>query len=71
MGARAAVEWLAARKLPLRAVSGLVTASPLAAREAQAGIAVEVLSTKALAEAGCASRVCLQTGVRQPFSVVS
>lgn len=71
MGARAAAHWMSARNLPLRAVSGLVTASPLAAREAQAGMNIEVLSTKALAEAACATRVCLQTDARQPLSVVS
>lgn len=71
MGARAAADWMNVRKLPLRAVSGLLTASPLAAREAQSGLNIEVLSSKALAEAACATRVCLQAGARQPLSVVS
>ncbi len=71
MGALAGAEWLRTRNLPLRAVTGLVTASPLGMREAQSGVAVDVISTQALAEADRATRVCLKINPRQALSVVS
>lgn len=71
MGALSGAEWLQARRLPLRAVSGLVTASPLGAREAQSGLSVEIIDTKALSEADRATRLCLRASGRQPKSVVS
>ena len=44
MGAAAGVAWLRQRGLPIRAVSGVVSASPLAAREAEAATGLPVLS---------------------------
>ncbi len=60
MGACAGVQWLASRGLPLRAVSGLVTASPLATREAREACGAEVIDTKALGEPEHAGRLALQ-----------
>jgi hypothetical protein len=59
MGAVAGVDWIGARCLPLRAVSGLVTASPLAAREAAAQCSVDIIPTFDLAQPECAARVAL------------
>ena len=60
MGACSGVQWLASRDLPLRAVSGLVTASPLAAREAREACGAEVIDTRALCEPEHAGRLALQ-----------
>lgn len=70
MGALAGAEWLRANNLPLRAVTGLVTASPLGTREAQAQLPVEVVNSKALAEAEVAARMSL-LAARTSLSVVS
>jgi|CXWL01.1.fsa_nt_gi hypothetical protein len=72
MGAHAGVEWLRARNLPLRAVSGLVTASPLAAREARDSTGVEVIQTKAFADPDYAAKLCLRMHTaRGSLSVIS
>lgn len=49
MGASGGVEWLRQRKLPVVAVSGCVSASPLAAREAAAATGLPVLGLEELA----------------------
>jgi dethiobiotin synthetase len=50
MGAMAGVEWLQARGLPVKGMTGLVTASPLASAEAQKIVKLPVLTLKDLAE---------------------
>jgi len=50
LAAQAGAEFLRQEGLPLRAISGLITASPLAAREAAAVTGLPVLSPAALAE---------------------
>lgn len=69
MGALAGADWLRARDLPLRAVTGLLTASPLAAREAQDGLAVDVIDTKCLSDPTRAARLAL--GGRSQLCIVS
>lgn len=70
MGALAGAEWLRAHNLPLRAVTGLVTASPLGTREAQSQLPVEVVNSKTLADAEVAARMSL-LAARTSLSVVS
>jgi hypothetical protein len=48
MGALAGTRWLQERGLPVLAVSGRMTASPLAAREAQSAVNLPVLDLEAL-----------------------
>jgi Molybdopterin guanine dinucleotide synthesis protein B len=60
MGACAGVQWLEAQGLPLRAVSGLVTASPLAIREAAAVCGAEIVETRLFCEPEHAGRVAFQ-----------
>ena len=50
LSAVAGVEWLRQHRLPVTAVSGVVTASPLAAREAQQAIALPVHTPDELAD---------------------
>ncbi len=69
MGAIGGAEWLLSRNLPLRAVTGLVTASPLAMREAQAALRTEVVPTKDLTDGSFASQLSLRSGARMPRSV--
>jgi hypothetical protein len=72
MGAHAGVEWLRARNLPLRAVSGVLTASPLAAREAHMAAGVDVIATREFADPDNAAKLCLRAHVaRGPVSVLS
>jgi hypothetical protein len=52
LSARASVEVLRNMELPVRAVSGMLTRSPLATREAEEAIGVPVLSPTELAESG-------------------
>lgn len=65
MGAHAGVEWLRARALPLRAVSGLLTSSPLATREAQGAGGVEVVPTKAFSHPDWAAKLCFRSSTFQ------
>ncbi|ANP45705.1 molybdopterin-guanine dinucleotide biosynthesis protein MobB [Candidatus Viadribacter manganicus] len=58
MGAVMGAQWLRERGLPLRAVTGLITSSPLAMREAQLQLGVEVVATRALLNSTDAARVC-------------
>ncbi len=48
LGAAAGLEWLHKHKLPVLAISGLITASPLAAREVVKATAIPVLDLQAL-----------------------
>jgi hypothetical protein len=50
MGANAGVEWLWQRDLPVLALSGGLTSSPLAIREAQEAVGLAVLRLKALCD---------------------
>jgi len=52
LGARAGVEWLRRHALPVWAVSGLLTASPLACREAEVATGLPVLTQDQLAQGG-------------------
>ena len=54
MGSAMGITRLRELGLPVRAASGLVTASPLAAREAAAATGVPVLDLEALSSAGVA-----------------
>ncbi|HEY7599955.1 MAG TPA: hypothetical protein VH741_08510, partial [Candidatus Limnocylindrales bacterium] len=49
MGAKAGYDWLVRNQLPVAAVSGVMTASPLATREAAQTVAVPVLGMDDLA----------------------
>lgn len=51
LGARAGVSWLKARQLPVFAITGILTSSPLAQREAEEVCGLPVYHTKALARA--------------------
>jgi len=70
MGALMGSSWLRGRRLPLRAVTGLLTSSPLATREAQQQLDVEVVSTRALLNSTEAARLCHRTPF-VPLGVVS
>ena len=71
MGAYAGVKWLREHNLPLRAVSGLLTASPLAMREAQLATGLEVVSTRLFADPDCAIKIALRSSVPRLMSVIS
>jgi hypothetical protein len=72
MGALAGVEWLRARNLPLHAVSGLLTASPLATREARISAGVDVIPTNAFADPDYAAKLCLRVNPsRGSMSIIS
>ncbi|NOR23931.1 MAG: DUF1611 domain-containing protein [Desulforhopalus sp.] len=51
LGAQAGISWLMARQLPVFAVTGLLTSSPLAHREAEEVCGLPVYHTKSLARA--------------------
>ena len=57
MGANAGVEWLWERQLPVLALSGVLTSSPLATREVQEAVGLPVLKVKTLCEPAIASIV--------------
>ena len=61
LGAHAGVAWLRERELPVIGVSGRVTASPLAAREASASADVPVLDLEALGAADVAALLATAT----------
>lgn len=69
MGAAAGVSWLRARKLPVVAASGLMTASPLAAREAAAATGMTILSREDLASPQLAQRLGVGESFRKALSV--
>lgn len=57
MGAAGGVTWLRDRQLPVRAVSGTLTASPLAIREASESCGLPVLDLEALSDVTIAHRL--------------
>ncbi len=67
LGAQAGVAWLAARQLPVIAITGVLTSAPLAMREAEAATGLPVFNTMALARSGVASLIhaCLRSRRRQ------
>ena len=67
LGAQAGVAWLEARQLPVIAISGVLTSSPLAIREAEAITGLPVFNTMALAKSAVASLLhgCLRSRRRQ------
>ncbi|MGE0809589.1 MAG: molybdopterin-guanine dinucleotide biosynthesis protein MobB [Immundisolibacter sp.] len=69
LGALMGAAWLRERHLPLRAVTGLLTSSPLAAREAQQHLDVDVVHTAMLLDSTYVTRLCFQ-GARRSLSAV-
>jgi hypothetical protein len=67
LGAQAGVAWLGTRQLPVIAVTGVLTSSPLAIREAEAVTGLPVFNTMALAKEAVASLIhsCLRSRRRQ------
>ncbi|HEY5761581.1 MAG TPA: DUF1611 domain-containing protein [Rhodocyclaceae bacterium] len=68
MGAAAGVSWLRARNLPVVAASGLMTASPLAAREAADAAGIAILTREDLASATLADRLGVGESFRAAIS---
>jgi len=67
LGAKAGVDWLRERGLPVLGVSGLLTASPLAVREAERALDVPVFDLEALGAPDIAAALGAQ-GVAQPVA---
>lgn len=65
LGAVGGVNWLRARELPVLALSGLLTTSPLAMREAMANADVAVASLDELMNPHFATRLCFGAGQGQ------
>jgi len=67
LGAQAGVAWLGARQLPVIAITGVLTSSPLAIREAEAVTGLPVYNTMALSRSAVASLIhdCLRSRRRQ------
>jgi len=67
LGAQAGVAWLATRQLPVIAITGVLTSSPLAMREAEAATGLPVFNTMALARTAVAGLIhsCLRSRRRQ------
>jgi hypothetical protein len=67
LGAQAGVAWLAARQLPVIAITGVLTSSPLAMREAEAATGLPVFNTMALSRSAVATLIhgCLRSRRRQ------
>lgn len=57
LGAQAGVSWLAARQLPVIAITGILTSSPLASREAASATGLPVFNTMSLAKPLVASLI--------------
>jgi hypothetical protein len=66
MGAAGGVDWLRTRGVPVRAVSGVLTASPLAVREAQQAAGVPVLDLQALRDPTVVTHLGLEEMPRFP-----
>ena len=64
LSARAGVEILRGLGLPVRAISGLVSRSPLAVREAQAATGLPVLTVAELSSGAALSLLPAAAGVR-------
>lgn len=60
MGGAAGVSWLQERNLPVRGLTGLLTASPLAIEEASAAVDVPVLDLETLSDPGIAERLMMK-----------
>ena len=65
MGARAGLDWLRERNLPVLAVSGVVTSSPLAAREAATATGIDILTLSQLSDKSVAGVLGFNDEVRQ------
>lgn len=66
MGAGAGVNWLRQRDLPLIGISGLVSASPLGARETKQATGLDVLDIATLSDPLVAPNLCLAATDAQP-----
>jgi hypothetical protein len=69
MGSSAGVQWLQQRGLPVVAASGLLTASPLAIREARAAHSLPVLDLDDLSSAGIAEVLAVRQAERAAVAV--
>lgn len=71
LGAQAGVAWLAARLLPVIAITGVLTSSPLAIREAEAATGLPVYHTMGLARSAVAAMIhdCLRSRRQQRRTV--
>ena len=69
MGSSAGVQWLQQRGLPVVAASGLLTASPLAIREARAAHSLPVLDLDDLSSAGIAEVLAVRQVERAAVAV--
>jgi hypothetical protein len=67
LGAQAGISWLSARQLPVFAITGVLTSSPLAQREAEEVCGLPVYHTNALARPSVSNYIysCLQYRNRQ------
>jgi len=70
LGAQAGVSWLAARQLPVIAITGVLTSSPLATREAASATGLPVFNTTSLAKPLVASLIhdCLRNRRKERIS---
>ncbi|OFZ20248.1 MAG: DUF1611 domain-containing protein [Bdellovibrionales bacterium GWB1_55_8] len=66
LGAAAGVRWLLAKGLPVMGVSGVLTSSPLAMREATAETLLPIISTDSLSTPGIANMLQIPTGNSRP-----
>lgn len=66
MGAGAGVNWLRQRDLPLIGISGLVSASPLGARETEHATGLDVLDIATLSDPLVAPNLCLAATDAEP-----
>lgn len=67
LGAQAGVAWLAARQLPVITITGVLTSSPLAMREAEIATGLPVYNTMALSRTAVAAMIhdCLRSRRKQ------
>lgn len=71
MGSEAGVRWLRGEGLPVRFLSGLISASPLAAREAEAITGLPVMTMAQLSRGDIVSPLIFQSEVRSSAQSVS
>ena len=69
MGSSGGVNWLRQRGLPVAAASGLVSASPLAAREATLATGLPLLTLEDLASSSVAVTLGAASGLQRPSTV--
>jgi len=67
MGGASGIAWLRERDLPVCGLGGLLTASPLAMREAETAVDVPVFNLEALADAGIFERIVAE--IAEPMAV--